>query len=102
MGPVPDGRQVTLQTGRSSPREANPRRGAQLRADHALETPKVPRYYQRLAVNKAVEAIGRGKDRVLLVLATGTGKALADASACERSSTGWRVRLCHGITTTNF
>ncbi|WP_196452443.1 EcoAI/FtnUII family type I restriction enzme subunit R [Planomonospora sp. ID82291] len=39
-------------------------------------TPKVPRYYQRLAVNKAVEAIGRGRDRLLLVLATGTGKTL--------------------------
>ncbi|MDA0637558.1 DEAD/DEAH box helicase family protein, partial [Nonomuraea sp. MCN248] len=39
-------------------------------------SPKVPRYYQRLAVNKAVEAIGRGQERVLLVLATGTGKTL--------------------------
>jgi len=48
--------------------------------DQALKnwdnTPKVPRYYQRLAVNKAVEAIGREKERVLLVLATGTGKTL--------------------------
>lgn len=33
-----------------------------------------PRYYQQIAVNRAVEAIARGEDRVLLVMATGTGK----------------------------
>ena len=33
-----------------------------------------PRYYQRNAVNKTLDAIARGKDRVLLVMATGTGK----------------------------
>lgn len=35
---------------------------------------KQPRYYQELAVNKAMEAIAEGKDRILLNLATGTGK----------------------------
>lgn len=35
---------------------------------------KTPRYYQVNAVNAAVEAIAKGKDRVLLVMATGTGK----------------------------
>ena len=35
---------------------------------------KQPRYYQELAVNKAVEAIANKKPRVLLNLATGTGK----------------------------
>ncbi|MBA3772805.1 MAG: DEAD/DEAH box helicase family protein [Ramlibacter sp.] len=35
---------------------------------------KEPRYYQRNAINAAVEAIAKGKDRVLLVMATGTGK----------------------------
>lgn len=33
-----------------------------------------PRYYQRVAVNRAVEEIAQGKDRLLLVMATGTGK----------------------------
>lgn len=33
-----------------------------------------PRYYQRIAINRAVEAIAKGRDRVLLVMATGTGK----------------------------
>lgn len=39
-------------------------------------TPKVPRYYQRIAVNRALHAIASGEDRILLVLATGTGKTL--------------------------
>lgn len=33
-----------------------------------------PRYYQRIAINRTVEAIAKGQDRVLLVMATGTGK----------------------------
>lgn len=35
---------------------------------------KAPRYYQVNAVNAAVEAIAKGRDRLLLVMATGTGK----------------------------
>ena len=35
---------------------------------------KTPRYYQLNAINRAVEAIARGQDRLLLVMATGTGK----------------------------
>ncbi|GIU15858.1 DEAD/DEAH box helicase [Shewanella sp. c952] len=35
---------------------------------------KHPRYYQLQAINKTIEAISSGKDRVLLVMATGTGK----------------------------
>ncbi len=35
---------------------------------------KTPRYYQLLAINKTVEAVARGQDRILLVMATGTGK----------------------------
>ncbi len=33
-----------------------------------------PRYYQRVAINRAIEAVAKGQDRVLLVMATGTGK----------------------------
>ena len=33
-----------------------------------------PRYYQRVAINRAVEEVASGKDRLLLVMATGTGK----------------------------
>jgi type I restriction enzyme R subunit len=35
---------------------------------------KSPRYYQLTAINRTVEAIARGEDRILLVMATGTGK----------------------------
>lgn len=35
---------------------------------------KMPRYYQLNAINRTVEAIARGENRILLVMATGTGK----------------------------
>lgn len=35
---------------------------------------KTPRYYQRVAINRAVDAVAKGQERVLLVCATGTGK----------------------------
>ena len=35
---------------------------------------KEPRYYQVNAINAAIEAIAKGRDRILLVMATGTGK----------------------------
>jgi type I restriction enzyme R subunit len=46
-----------------------------------IETPyhddgsgKEPRYYQRIAIDRTIEAIARGQNRILLVMATGTGK----------------------------
>jgi type I restriction enzyme R subunit len=33
-----------------------------------------PRYYQQIAINRTVEAIAKGENRILLVMATGTGK----------------------------
>ena len=36
-----------------------------------------PRYYQQIAINRTVEAIAQGDKRVLLVMATGTGKTYA-------------------------
>lgn len=35
---------------------------------------KTPRYYQLLAINKTMEAVAKGQKRLLLVMATGTGK----------------------------
>ena len=35
---------------------------------------KKPRYYQEIAINRTVEAIAKGQNRILLVMATGTGK----------------------------
>ena len=43
--------------------------------DYHLPDPnKQPRYYQEIAINRAIEAIIKGQDRILLVMATGTGK----------------------------
>lgn len=39
-----------------------------------LDINKTPRYYQRVAINKTIEAITKGQKRLLLVMATGTGK----------------------------
>ena len=41
---------------------------------HTDGSGKEPRYYQRVAINRAIEAIAKGQQRVLLVMATGTGK----------------------------
>lgn len=37
-------------------------------------TNRSPRYYQQIAINRSVEAIAKGQDRILLTMATGTGK----------------------------
>ena len=37
-------------------------------------TGRTPRYYQQIAINRTVEAIAKGKNRILLTMATGTGK----------------------------
>jgi len=43
--------------------------------DYCIQGPdKEPRYYQEIAINRTIEAIAKGQDRVLLVMATGTGK----------------------------
>jgi type I restriction enzyme R subunit len=41
---------------------------------HSDGSGKAPRYYQVNAINRVVEAVARGQDRILLVMATGTGK----------------------------
>ena len=41
---------------------------------YSSQTSYPPRYYQRNAVNRTLDAIAKGQDRILLVMATGTGK----------------------------
>ena len=43
---------------------------------HFEQGSRTLRYYQEIAVNRTVEAIARGQNRILLVMATGTGKTL--------------------------
>jgi type I restriction enzyme R subunit len=56
-------------------------KGLDAEAQKTVETPyyddgtgRAPRYYQTNAINRTVEAIAQGQDRILLVMATGTGK----------------------------
>lgn len=43
-----------------------------------------PRYYQQIAVNRTVEAIANGQNRILLVMATGTGKTYTSFQIIHR------------------
>lgn len=45
---------------------------------------KQPRYYQRVAINRTIEAIARGQKRILLTMATGTGKTYTAAQIIWR------------------
>ena len=56
-------------------------KGLDNKAQQKVEAPyyddgsgRSPRYYQMNAINRTVEAVARGQDRILLVMATGTGK----------------------------
>ena len=41
-----------------------------------------PRYYQEIAINRVVEALSRGRRRILLTMATGTGKTMVAFQIC--------------------
>jgi type I restriction enzyme, R subunit len=54
------------------------------------ELGKTPRYYQQIAINRTVQAILAGRKRVLLTMATGTGKTLVAFQICWKLwSAGW-------------
>lgn len=62
-----------------------------------LQKGKIPRYYQDLAINLAVEAIVRGRKRVLLTMATGTGKTTTAFQICWKLWYGhWNLAGDHG------
>ena len=42
--------------------------------DYYYDPGRKPRYYQQVAINKSVEAVANNQNRILLVMATGTGK----------------------------
>lgn len=51
---------------------------------------RTPRYYQNIAINRTVEAISKGEDRILLVMATGTGKTFTAFQIIWRL---WKARI---------
>ncbi len=55
---------------------------------------KSPRYYQQIAINRSVEAIAKGQNRILLVMATGTGKTYTAFQIIHRLwKSGWKKRI---------
>ena len=52
-----------------------------------------PRYYQRVAVNRTLDAIARGQNRILLVMATGTGKTYTIAALTAQALARGRARF---------
>ncbi len=64
-------------------------------AEHLLEPSnshqgKTPRYYQESAINRVIEAVGKGQRRTLLTMATGTGKTYIAFQICWKLwNSGW-------------
>ena len=76
--PSPDNLWARLQSGHRLPPEIT---------NHLFEpynpvSGKAPRYYQEIAINRAVQAILQNQRRVLLTLATGTGKTVIAFQIC--------------------
>ncbi len=51
-----------------------------------------PRYYQRIAINKVIEAVACGRNRILLVMATGTGKTYTAFQVIHRLHASGRMK----------
>ena len=64
--------------------------GQRLLEPYNLSASKPPRYYQHIAISRAIEAILAGQQRLLLTLATGTGKTAVAFQICWKLwSTRW-------------
>lgn len=61
---------------------------------HLDSSDKEPRYYQVEAINRTIEAVARGKNRALLVMATGTGKTYTTFQIIWRL---WKARVAKRI-----
>ena len=71
---------------------SNPQKVRMLKEPLIQEGSMIPRYYQKLAVQRAIAAIADGKKRVLLTLATGTGKTfIAYQIVRKLLNLKWRV-----------
>ncbi|NOY74400.1 MAG: DEAD/DEAH box helicase family protein [Kiritimatiellaeota bacterium] len=57
---------------------------------YADSSGKAPRYYQQIAINRTVESIAKGENRILLVMATGTGKTYTAFQIIWRL---WKARV---------
>lgn len=59
---------------------------------HYVVGQKTPRYYQRIAINRTIEAISEGKKRLMLVMATGTGKTYTSFQIIWRAWKAGKVK----------
>jgi type I restriction enzyme, R subunit len=55
-----------------------------LLAPYHPDPERLPRYYQQIAISRAVEAILRGRNRILITMATGTGKTVVAFQICYK------------------
>jgi type I restriction enzyme, R subunit len=72
---------------RAAEGQLDPQKTAQILEAFHL-TGKTPRYYQEIAIRRAVEAILKGRRRVLLTMATGTGKTFVAFQICWKLWSG--------------
>ena len=91
--PTPDELLARYRAGSGLEADSEPQR---LLEPYNLTSAKPPRYYQRIAIDRAVEAMLRGQTRLLLTLATGTGKTTVAFQICWKLwSTRWNRRGEH-------
>ena len=91
--PTPDELLARYRAGSGLEADSEPQR---LLEPYNLTNAKPPRYYQRIAIDRAVEAMLRGQTRLLLTLATGTGKTTVAFQICWKLwSTRWNRRGEH-------
>ena len=66
----------------SGAEQIKPHDAAHILEPYQREQGKTPRYYQEIAINRAVQALVQGQRRVLLTMATGTGKTFVAFQIC--------------------
>lgn len=63
---------------------------------------RTPRYYQEIVINRTVEAIAQGKKRLLVVMATGTGKTFTAFQIVHRLKASKTIRKVLYLADRNF
>ena len=84
--PTPDELWLRLNGAKPLPESAQEK----VLAPYYPDPERPPRYYQQIAINRAVDHIVRGKKRILITMATGTGKTVVAFQICYKLwSTKW-------------
>lgn len=78
--PTPEDLWTRLNGDHPLPEEAK----SKLLTPNFVDPDRHPRYYQQIAINRALEAVMRGKRRILITMATGTGKTVVAFQVCYK------------------